>query len=312
MGKLVDASIFTPVLNAFRDYLGSNIMLKQDILFPPDQRGGQGGEARSAKLPTDWVAKKDPISGGEMGAREKYGNVDSRGEKKAKSGDPYFHKHLPGEGTAYEESQGAVPGYKDGSAHSDIGDAEHYAIEKDEEEEKDWESDEKQDEEMMEGHKAEAHEDDEEDEDMEEMYKDGGTYSMMKQIRALLRKDMELTKRAISRKTEPRTISKQVNIEDLVQKGVKAELQRIGIKFEEKASKTETAPVPIGGVEFPSTPFGNIEDPTEFRKAVKVMAGPTKMKDDSFKGLFKKLNDLRNVQSANFGIRMYTEAGSEE
>ena len=75
-----------PILKALREY----IVKEYGVNYPPHVRG----EDASAKdLPSDWVDKLNPITGGESEGRAEYGSSGSNSTKGASQGeDPYIHK----------------------------------------------------------------------------------------------------------------------------------------------------------------------------------------------------------------------------
>ena len=75
-----------PILKALREY----ITKEYGVNYPPHVRG----EDASAKdVPSDWVDKLNPITGGETEGRAEYGSAGGNSTKGASQGeDPYIHK----------------------------------------------------------------------------------------------------------------------------------------------------------------------------------------------------------------------------
>ena len=75
-----------PILKALREY----IVKEYGVNYPPHVRG----EDASAKdLPSDWVDKLNPVTGGESVGRDSYGSAGKKSTKTASQGeDPYIHK----------------------------------------------------------------------------------------------------------------------------------------------------------------------------------------------------------------------------
>ena len=120
------------LLKSFRDYVDYNsrflneYIANQNINFPPDVRGGEGGQAKAAKLPMNWEEKNDPLSGGDLGTRKEYGSRGwNRKSMPGKTNEQYLHKHEE-ETEAYTDGQDKHP-YDDGSVKTDMG---GYDIEK--------------------------------------------------------------------------------------------------------------------------------------------------------------------------------------
>ena len=75
-----------PILKALREF----IVKEYGVNYPPDVRGE---DASSKDLPSDWVDKLNPVTGGESVGRDTYGYAGKKSTKTATSGeDPYIHK----------------------------------------------------------------------------------------------------------------------------------------------------------------------------------------------------------------------------
>ena len=81
-----NTSELLPILKALREY----IVKEYGVNYPPHVRGE---DASGKDLPSDWVDKLEPISGGDTVGRSQHG---SQGTKSSRSGsqgtDPYIHK----------------------------------------------------------------------------------------------------------------------------------------------------------------------------------------------------------------------------
>ena len=312
------------LLKSFQSYMVdqrkflTDYIANQDINFPPEVRGGEGGQAKTAKLPIDWQKKLDPISGGELGDRKEYGTGDKgRSTSQAKTGDPYLHKHAPGEGHAYDEGQSEQP-YTEPEVEG-----EGYPIEKTpvsyDQNAKDMEEDmEEEDEDEEEG------EEEEKEEDTEEMK------SILKSIKKLVKqnasiknsimKQIDIKKQAIAKKQYNESFSKAVELQ------VASVLEKMGITASNVTSPApviavkseDKAPVLVSKSEVPGVPdtdsFNNIrladmmgkplEDIKDFNEQVRKLAGvadPLNFKDD-----FTKLNKMREMTSGkNVGSMNY-------
>ena len=75
-----------PILKALREY----ITKEYGVNYPPHVRGE---DASGKDLPSDWVDKLNPITGGESEGRAEYGSAGGNSTKGASQGeDPYIHK----------------------------------------------------------------------------------------------------------------------------------------------------------------------------------------------------------------------------
>ena len=280
-----------------------DFIAKQDINFPPEVRGGEGGQAHDAKLPTDWVAKREPISGGEAKGREDYGSQTyKRSSGPAQKGDIYLHKHDEYGDQAYKEGEAPHPYPTSESATKHEGyDIEKMPMDEDEEEPKKEEMKKP----AMPHEMDEDDEEEDEDEDGEEMK------SVLKQIKSLVKQNVAKQDR-IDRfitKQQRDLVRKQQeeNFNKAVAERVALELKKMHITTPIAAptlQATEPTTVIKGASPAPGLPDTQsftagqmadafnmpIDDANEFNKQVKALA--SKGDPDDLKGSFKHLNDL--------------------
>jgi|TARA_R110000765_G_scaffold362273_1_gene452490 hypothetical protein len=75
-----------PILKALREY----IVKEYGVNYPPHVRGE---DATGKDLPSDWVGKLNPLSGGDTVGRDSHGSQGTKSSKAAAQGtDPYLHK----------------------------------------------------------------------------------------------------------------------------------------------------------------------------------------------------------------------------
>lgn len=81
-----NTSELLPILKALREY----IVKEYGVNYPPHVRGE---DASGKDLPSDWVDKLDPLSGGDTVGRDSHGSQGTKSTRAGAQGtDPYLHK----------------------------------------------------------------------------------------------------------------------------------------------------------------------------------------------------------------------------
>ena len=320
---MTSSNLYT-VLKSFRDYVESNgkfladYLANQEVNFPQEVRGGEGGQAKTAKMPMDWPEKLKPLSGGDLGSRKDYGSGGGNKTSSAKSGDQYLHKDTDG---AYKDGVARHP-YNDSPSATDH---EGYDIEKmpmDNEEEM-----ENPEEEMKMEHEDEMSEDEmSEDEDK-------AIKSVVNQIKSLVSNQSRFQKQLQKQWSDTRRMAlykqKEEALAVSIAKQVQLELKNLGI---EKAitpggsvivSKTVEIPtesiiiqkgmMPTLGepdkasfdkIRLSDTMNMPVEDISDFNAQVNALSKKTDVND--LKDAFNMLNNMMDAgKGKNMGIVNY-------
>ena len=261
----------------------------------PKELKDDKGEAKNVKLPTDWVDKTEPLSGGDSG-RKDYGSKGGNKSAQAKSGDPYLYKHDENGEDTEEEPVEKMPM--------------SYAEDTKDEEEEDM-----------------GHEEDEDKDITHEEMKMVTKYikSLAKQNinkQRQLSKQMALKSQLLLKKQE------EDRINGIIQKAINEAIGKLVVKSEIPApteikksevkepifSKSNT-PVPgvpdkasFDNINMAEMLGQNVEDIGDFNKQVKSLSG--KSTTNSLLGDFKNLNkmwDLAGQKNMGQPIQYETE-----
>ena len=318
------------LLKLFRNYVADNgkflsdYIANQEVNFPPDIRGGEGGQAKDAKLPMDWPKKLKPISGGDFGShdRKEHGTGDwQRSTKEAKTGDPYLHKHMAADehgDNAYTEGQATAP-------YDSKGPAEHEGYDIEKMPPMDADEDMEEEEEIK------------EPEENEEVPEDE-MKALMGEIKSLTKQNMRLQKYLLRKEANQRaaTLQKQqaAHFEMAVTQHVESVLKKMGISstptstpdqpvpamvIKSEPIKVEPAIVQKATVTTPGIPdaasfdsgqmasfFGRpVDNVGDFTQQVKNLAGSSEVNGD-LKGEFDRINKMRSAaQNREYGVIPY-------
>ena len=256
-----------PILKALREY----IVKEYGVNYPPHVRGE---DASSKDLPSDWVDKLNPVTGGETVGRDAYGSAGKKSTKTASQGeDPYIHKSelkeilenfakhvVDGKDVQQSGSRGDNAGftYPGDGERVPQGRGLEMTSHEDEEEDDDEEEEEEEVEKggyaEMDGEEEEEEEEEEEDEDEEmakeemgeapmQMSKDSEVGSILKDIKDLMVSRQAEKKEFSELKKELAGLKKSVPSE--IKSGIRKGLKGFGMQQSRSDVQTRIADEPI-------------------------------------------------------------------
>jgi len=314
-----------PILKALREY----ITKEYGVNYPPHVRG----EDASAKdVPSDWVDKLNPITGGESEGRAEYGSAGGNSTKGASQGeDPYIHKSeltqiledfakhvVDGQSMQTTGSRGDNAGMAYPSEGERIPQNRGLEMQDDEEEE-----DIDVEDEDMEKHHEDMMKDDEEEEDIidddEEEDVEKGGYDMALSndsgdVNAILKdiKDLMVARSAEKRefadlKKELASVKKSVQKE--VNSGIRKGLKGFGMQPVRSEVQTRGqgdsilgTPEPVSNTVAPDQRIGvegesfakadEVDVQDQFSSDIEQVLGNDAPED--FRSTFKRINGMRN------------------
>jgi hypothetical protein len=312
-----------PILKALREY----ITKEYGVNYPPHVRG----EDASAKdVPSDWVDKLNPITGGESEGRAEYGSAGGNSTKGASQGeDPYIHKSeltqiledfakhvVDGQSVQTTGSRGDNAGL----AYPGEGDRvpQNRGLEmQDDEEEEDVEVED----EDVEKHHEDMMKDDEEDEDIDEEDEDiekggydmalssdsGDVNAILKDIKDLMVARSNEKKEFSELRKELASVKKSVSKE--INSGIRKGLKGFGMKPARSEMQTRTqgdsilgTPEPVSSNVAPDQRIGvegesfakadEVDVQDQFSTDIEQVLGNDATED--FRSTFKRINGMRN------------------
>ena len=313
-----------PILKALREY----ITKEYGVNYPPHVRG----EDASAKdVPSDWVDKLNPITGGETEGRAEYGSAGGNSTKGASQGeDPYIHKSeltqiledfakhvVDGQSVQTTGSRGDNAGM----AYPGEGERvpQNRGLEmQDDEEEEDIDVEEDED---MEKHHEDMMKDDEEEEDIEDedeeiekggydmaLSNDGGDVNaILKDIKDLMVARSAEKKEFSELKKELASVKKSVSKE--INSGIRKGLKCFGMQPAHSQVQTRGqgesilgTPEPVSSEMAPDQRIGvegesfakadELDVQDQFTNSIEQVLGDSAPED--FRSTFKKVNAMRN------------------